>query len=483
MNIMKQLIDGNHPITEYLPKINDKKDLNGIMYLISNLSTRFYEHKFDKNCMSIDRDMRYSLFGQYNWRNNISDNKDHIFHKLFVKKIEGNSFNKATDGYEPTALLIDSYIKWSSKNPYYELIVVDNKPIITKNKEIVSDDNFGILESDKISSIGNYKRSFEEEIEINIGFIEYKLNELFKPLNEYIKQDTKEPNQELYDLLKYKIIPLQKFSNSIKNNENKLKITYGQTTSGRYYSIGNLSIHSLKKEVRNIILNDYNEYDICVSAPLLLSQIYKNITNEKVPSTIKDFIINKKRIREIFAQKYNISLDKSKEFFTSLFFGSRLIKNDFKFNSAVTQSLGIDVVNLILSDKTSYEYLLYKDVHKLFDVISNHYKKIDNTKVVGFNNHILELKKWNKSKVVSHLYQSLESVILDSMIKFYTTTTNDFNYVRVHDCIYTKKEINESKLYHFIKEETGIDTLFKEPISKQLDDDELYEMMKICNKT
>lgn len=200
---------------------------------------------------------------------------------------------------------------------------------------------------------------------------------------------------------------------------------------------------------------------------------------KKVPSTIKDFIINKKRIREIFAQKYNISLDKSKEFFTSLFFGSRLIQNDFKFNSSVTQSLGIDVVNLILSDKTSYEYLLYKDVHKLFDVISNHYNNKEKKKVVGFNNHILELKKWNKSKVVSHLYQSLESVILDSMIKFYTTTTNDFNYVRVHDCIYTKKEINESELYHFIKEETGIDTLFKEPTTKQLPDDKLYEMMKI----
>ncbi len=200
MYIMKQLIDGNHPITQYLPKIIDK-DLNGIMYLISNLSTRFYEHKFDKNCMSMDRDMRYSLFGQYNWRNNIRNNEDHIFHKLFVKKIEGNSFNKATDGYEPTPLLIDSYIKWLSKNPYYELIEVNNKPIITKNKKIVSADNFGNLESDKISSIGNYKRSFEEEIEINIDFIENKFNELFKPLNEYIKQDTKEQNQELYDLL------------------------------------------------------------------------------------------------------------------------------------------------------------------------------------------------------------------------------------------------------------------------------------------
>ena len=129
--------------------------------------------------------------------------------------------------------------------------------------------------------------------------------------------------------------------------------------------------------------------------------------------------------------------------------------------------------------KTSYEYLLYKDVNKLFDVISNHYKGIDKKKVIGFNNHTLELKKWKKSSVVAHLYQSLESVVLDSMIKFYTTTTNDFNYVRVHDCLYTKKEIDESELYYFIKKDTEIDALFKEPIFKQYSDEKLYKMMNI----
>ncbi|MCT7584727.1 hypothetical protein N5U55_11525 [Aliarcobacter butzleri] len=89
------------------------------------------------------------------------------------------------------------------------------------------------------------------------------------------------------------------------------------------------------------------------------------------------------------------------------------------------------------------------------------------------------MRKWKKSTVVAHLYQSLESVVLDSMIKFYTSTTNDFNYVRVHDCLYTKKEIDESELYHFIKKETQINTLFKEPISKQFSDEELYKMMNI----
>lgn len=481
MKIKKNLLYGDNPITDYLLKI-EEKDLNGIMFLISNLTTGFYEHKFDRNCMSIDRDMRYSLFGQYNWRVKIDKDKDHIFHKLFVKKIEGNSYQRVTDGYEPTPLLIDAYIKWVSKNPYYELIKVSDIAVVSKGQNIDTYDEICLYTDERNDVVCKYKNIFTEEIEIEALYILENINELFKPIEEYVNKGVIEPNKELYELIRYKIVPLRDFYNSIVENNHKLKITYGQTTSGRYYSIGHLSVHSLKKEVRNIILNGYNEYDISVSAPLLLSQIYKKITNEKVPSTIKDFIINKKRIREIFAEKYGVSLDKSKEFFTSLFFGSKLISNDFKFNSAVTQSLGIDIVNSILSDKSSYEYLLYKDVTKLFDVISNHYKKIDNRKVKGFNNHTLELKKWKKSSVVAHLYQSLESEVLDSMIKFYTTTTNDFNYVRVHDCLYTKVEINESELYRFIKIETGIDTLFRDPTSKQLCDNELYRMMNFLQK-
>lgn len=462
MKIKKNLLYGENPITNYLPEI-EKKDINGIMYLISNISNRFLEHKSDSNCLSISREMKYDLFGQNRWRNEIKNNFEHIFHKLFRLKIIGNNIDKVTNGYEPTKLLIDSYCKWLSHNSTYELIEVNKKQIKVKNTQLNDEDE---LRSD-----------FYEEIEINIEYIKNKLIEYWEPVQKYLDKKTTESDVELYKLVKYKIEPLKKIYYYILENNNKLKIHYKQSNSGRYYSIGEYSIHSLKKEVRNIILNDYNEYDICVSAPLLLSQIYKNITNEKVPSTIKDFIINKKRIREIFAEKYCISVDKSKEFFTSLFFRSKLVCNDFKFNSSLTKSLGMDVVNYILSDKTSYEYLLYKDVNKLFDVISNYYKKIDNKKVIGFNNHTLELEKWKKSSVVAHLYQSLESVVLDSMIKFYTTTTNDFNYVRVHDCIYTKKEINETELYHFIKKETGVDTLFKEPFSKQLPNEKLYKIM------
>ena len=453
MKIKKQLIISDNPITDYLPKI-EQIDLYPTMYLISNLSNRFLEHKLDSNCISIDKDMKYDLYGQYRWRTKIYNNNEHIFNQLFTERIQGNSHQKITNGYEPTKLLIDSYLKWLEKNPRYDLIEINDINIKVKGIEMI----------DNVET----RSDFYEEIEINVEPIKDYFNEIMKS------------NIITHNDLTQKILPTHSFYNYIVENDNKLKIHYKQVNSGRYYSVGQYSIHSLKKEVRNVILNDYHEYDISVSSPLLLSQIYKEISGDtKVFETISYFIKNKKRIREIFSEKYNITLEQSKTFFTSLFFGSRLQENDFYYHSSVTRTLDKDVVNYILSDTTSYEYLLYQDVKKLFKVISEHYKKIDKTKVIGYNNHTLELEKWKSESVVSHLYQSLESVILESMIKFYTQTTNDYNYVRVHDCLYTKQEISEYDLYHFIKKDTTFDTLFKDPTSKQSSDLEIYQRMNM----
>lgn len=436
------------------------------MYLISNISNRFLEHKHDTNCISISREMKYDLFGQYRWRNNIASDNEHVFNQLFTKKIFGNSYQNVTDGYEPTPLLINSYYKWLSHNPSFELIDVNDIKVTAK----------GIKMDDDSESRGD----FFEEIDINIEHIVNKLIEYWEPVQNFIDNMSVTVDEELRKFVKYQVEPLRRMYDYIIRNNNRLRIYYKQSESGRYYSIGQNSIHALKKEVRNIILSDYHEYDIAVSAPLILSQIYKQISgDEKVFETISFFVKNKKRIREIFAEKYNIPLDKSKTFFTSLFFGSRLQLNDFYYHSAVTQTLDKDIVNSILSDKTSYDYLLYADVKKIFHVIGNHYKRINTKKVIGYNGHTLKLDKWKNESVVAHIYQSAESMILESMVKFYTSKTNDYNYVRLHDCIYTKQVINESELYRFIKRETNFDTLFVEPISKQASDEIIYQKMNM----
>lgn len=266
MKIKKNLLYGDNPITNFLPKI-EEKDINGIMYLISNISNRFLEHKFDSCCLSISKEMKYDLFGQNRWRQKIDKNCEHIFHKLFKLKFIGNNLNNATNGYEPTKLLIDSYYKWLSYNPTFELIEMNKQQIRIKDIQL----------NDEVE----LRSDFYEEIEINLEHIKNKLVEYWEPVQKYLDKKTTEPDAELYELVKYKIEPLRKIYYYILENNNKLKIHYKQSNSGRYYSVGEYSIHSLKKEVRNIILNDYNEYDISVSAPLLLSQIYKNRLNGK----------------------------------------------------------------------------------------------------------------------------------------------------------------------------------------------------------
>ena len=83
MKIKKELIYGDNPITDYLPTIH-KKDIPGIMYLFSNLGNKFLNHKLDSNCISLNRDFRWSLFGQNRWRQNIDKNSNPSFFQFML---------------------------------------------------------------------------------------------------------------------------------------------------------------------------------------------------------------------------------------------------------------------------------------------------------------------------------------------------------------------------------------------------------------
>lgn len=133
MKIKKSLLYSVNPITNYLPKIH-KKDFNGILFLISNIDSRFFEHKYDSTCLSLSQEMRYSLFGQNRWRI-IYNDKSHLFHKLFKQQITGNSYQKITNGYKVTKYLISIYHKFLQSNEDYpcEYISLDDKIVICQH--------------------------------------------------------------------------------------------------------------------------------------------------------------------------------------------------------------------------------------------------------------------------------------------------------------------------------------------------------------
>jgi len=433
MKVIKELVEGDNTIIDLLPKYT-KKDFSGIIFLISNINNKFFTHRLNDDWMRISKELKYSLFGQNYYRTKIEKNPNNIFNLLFQKMYNGNSFSGLTDGYEPTTLMKEIYKKWilNNQNSHFEITDIDMKEVrITKDIEYVDFER---------------EYSFSEKVSINVEFV-----------NEYISSYSNESLSEHKE-----IVTLKEILGSL-NSQDELEIFYKEAMSGRYYSIGKNHIQGIKKNIRKVLLNDYYEYDLNTSAPVLLCQIYKKISGLNPPESIIDFIDEKVTFREIFGLKHSITLKESKMIFTALFFDARLIPNDHKMKSKLTKELGVDKVNYIVHDK--YLKNLIKDISLVYKTIAKHYEeKYIGQNIVGYKNKEFtsDDKKVKKSKIVSHIYQSLESLVLDNMVKFYTTKTNDTNYVRIHDCIYTKVQIDEVELENYILQELGLKVSLKD---------------------
>lgn len=500
MKVLTALRYSKHPITDFLPfELNqdygrDDRHLDPILWLITQMHNGFLTHNHTNciDCIYISQDMLTSLFTESQWykvKNNISTNKDHPFHKLFEIQYNGSSgqgTNQAFySAYRASKLLQNAYLNWFRANihtDFYEYYKGYNKPI-SKGKRRKSPDVF-LNKKDKVKFLE------EDTTDYNISeIVEVDTSKADSYLLEQLTNNTKLETKDINKLLRLKHIIAY-----VKNNNNQLEIRYKTADSGRFYSVGFNNILAIRKEARKALFHNYHEYDIESAAPLLLAQEYKKITgDERVPLSIGAFIRNKKIIREEFALKYDISLEESKRFFTSLFFGAEAQPWDEKEKTSLTKTVSIKNIKSIINQK-GYIYRILKETKLLFKTIAKHHKRKnkngDYEDIVGHGNNILKpdsmktkkgIKRWSDKKVTAHIYQSIESEILKTMIEYYTTTTKDRNYIRVHDCMYTKEPIDTSKLYKYIKSKTGYDTLFKRPVSKEWSREDIRILLNAVN--
>lgn len=436
MKIIRQLIEGDNTIIGLLPT-HHKKDLLGILFLISNMNTKFFTHRLNDDWLNLSQNMKYSLFSQNRYRQNIHNNPSHIFNLLFVEMYKGNSINSLMSGYEPTLLMKDIYEKWIVKNEFIPFDIIDIKfNDIKISKDEVYKDN------------AEYEYDICEEIDINPN-----------PINEYIST-LLNGNKSIKDLKT--VVQLKEILGNL-SHDNKLKLYYKEVISGRYYSVGKHHIQGLKKEIRKIVLSGYHDYDLNTSAPVFLCQIYKKITGKNPPQSVVDFIDEKEPFRRMLSICNGISMDDSKMFYTSLFFNAKLIPNDFKHITELSKKINPLIINKILQSDCITQ--LRKDIQLIYSTINKHYRKnIIDGHIVGYKNkkYIPKDNKLKSTVIVSHVYQSLESVVLDTMINYYKEHTSDTNYVRIHDCIYTKKPLDEIHLEDYILEKTGFFVMIKD---------------------
>ena len=365
-----------------------------------------------------------------------------LFRELFAKTFYGNNLNKHYSKFKLNIPLEKKDIQHLSFKTFITTIHKDSQ---AKKSEAEKKKLLKVKRA-----IKNDRNIFHNAIEIN---------------KDFIYQELENRSLKYKDYLKLKSI--------VDTTNKKLDIAYDIKESGRHYS----SIGLLKKELRGILLNDYQEYDISTAAPNFFLEVYKQITNEKLPQ-IEFYINNKKAFREQIAGLIkgtdfkNLSKDdkkkyysKAKEILTMIFFGSKIKESfiDEVFNEELQEIVSVKFYETAIEEsleKGEYRRFINSDVMRgflseivdLMDSINDYLKSNyydENTRTLSVNNRVLtfrnkdkEVSKYSKSKALAFFYQSWESDFLLSARDTYIQETKDMNYFLLHDALFVKKDID-----------------------------------------
>lgn len=473
LNILNQ---GTNPLSDFIPEListthsllkTDKRSIEGILYLITHLGDQYHEHYVYKDCYCFSQEELYDVFGQYNYRTHIHNNTNHIFNKLFSRWHIGNHIDGIGGSAYSTSDYFDkAYLEWIVANE-------DEKCTLTNTNITVNTQDADV----------------SSHIVINIDAIENRIKNNCSELREYLNAYNHIDSDDLDD---YQVIDSIKMIDSNRNHRNHLihevstlryilatskngilELQYKTSDAGRYYGFGTYHLQSMKKELRNFILNDYKSFDIESAAPVILAQIYTNITNKRIPESIQNYIDNKNDFRRTLSLELEKDTATAKKIYTMLFFGSSVKVNDNFLKNAINAEIGIEGKKILLEN--DYFKLLAQDVDMIFQEIGNHYRKnfttetyqyeIKNGKnhkittwtVTNSKNRTLIYKgvNWKNSKVVAHVYQGVESMILDACIDYYKSKHDNASYLLIHDGFYSQHNLNTNDLEKYIFETTG----------------------------
>jgi hypothetical protein len=463
LKVLNTLVQGNNPISKFIPELTktpkmkkgEIQSIDGILYLITHLKDSYFKHQNFLGCLNLSQKTLYSIFGQYNYRNNIQGNEDHVFNRLFGLWHKGNSIDEhGNSAFCTTDYFDKAYLEWLIANEGESVSLVDST---IKTSKVTKVDTFShiFLDLDAIN----------ERLKDNYG----QLRGLLTQINTRDRLDAlgdeevydvvkiMQQNQPLTDELLYEVTVLQHIL--AQADGNKLTLFYKTSDAGRYYGFGAYHIQGMKKDLRKFILKGYKDYDIESASPVILSQVYTRITGKKTPKSIQYFIDNKEEFRVGLALFVESDMKLSKSIFTMLFFGSRTNELDIMNKSSLVKKVGLVKNEELLNNR--YFKPLVRDIKMMFKVIGSHYK-VNNAVKVG-NKWIVrndkgcsvEMERWDDGKVVSHVYQGIESIILDECINLYRSKHTNANYLLIHDGFYSQHEIDKNELKNYIKDKTG----------------------------
>ena len=240
------------------------------------------------------------------------------------------------------------------------------------------------------------------------------------------------------------------------------KMYYKRVNSGRLVGIGGvfdaINYQTFPKALREVIYKGQYEYDICNSAPTLLSQYFNKKVNKPLLN-LEKYINDKDYYRNILVKR-GFTYNQAKQYLLAMTFGSKMdIDSDMYYeNKDWAKETGVELVRNAVEDIEIME--LYLDVQEMFNTLGALIKeksKKEKGKYYIYNkvNKCKVLNKWDTSKAVMHKYFGLESFILDIL-----KDTFECNLL-LYDAIITKEDLDTEELSTFIFMESDYKVQFE----------------------
>lgn len=220
-----------------------------------------------------------------------------------------------------------------------------------------------------------------------------------------------------------------------------------------------------KKAERGEIFKGMYEYDISVSAPTILLQLYYKDFKEK-KTAIEIYRDNKKDKRIQFAKLLHGDLDGTikvvKGVLTALFFGANLLRKYEKFSEEMKKTVNEAQLKKLLSDKEFKT--LVKEVRSVYsDLSRRHFKLRKGAKEKVVTNELglkRKFKEVDRNKAIAFLYQGIEVKILLALYERYHSEVS----LLIHDAIISKSRLDTNELAKLAFQASGYNVTFEEKI-------------------
>ena len=490
-------------ISKYKILQKDYKQTFQMIYAFEQLlKGRFPKHKKDTEVLSISFKSISKIIGDRKARN-----KEHIFfdifqedisHIFFRDKLKVKTTEGHTKGYIISEELLDDliYLKIKKvKNPItyylskfeekicYNVSTENGRSVYLTRKDLKEELNLTNKETkefmDKYMEVFNTVPSkqhrkilFNKTLDKKVPDYAHEPSYNLERFNELIQILYANKNK---GISKLDILELMQLKDCLQDNKNNyLDLVYQRKGGGRLYQRvnydSNITAQLIKSNYRDFLFEGQYMYDIDTSVINIFLQLHMKLIEVKSFPSIERYIENKEYFRKE-VMKQGLTYKQAKQYFTALLFGANL-KTNLEYlekYSDIVKDIGANNLKRVLENKNVEK--LVQEIIDLYSALGTYYKnksliprklKTSNIRynVVNTRGDTLRIEKWNNSKVLSFIYNGVESQVLDICIKIAKPS------LLLFDGFITTENIDVEMLQGVVLKELGYALTFSKELLK-----------------